>query len=183
MVGKRLSEVTGCLGVTVVIIVAPCLIHLVNAPGRTAILNPAARPFGHALIVEADNGVVFTHIGFTRHAYGIRLGETVAIGDNRLQSLYCFIDDAITLGIQLIKKCFVLLVFGDNVRTLHHHDAVINPFAIIAPKLGESVHAKPEQTVIGKLKGLLSFELGIQAIAACYFLKGFQFIYREKTHI
>ena len=87
------------------------------------------------------------------------------------------------IPLDLFLALLVLLFFRYHIRAIHHHDAVIYPFAVISPELRQPVHAEPQQSIKCKFKCLLSFKFCKKAVPACHFLECFQFIHRQKTHI
>ncbi len=116
--GQRIAELLGSLGIAVIVVIAPGFVDVIYLAGRAGIFDAAGlRSFGHALVVKADNCVVFAHISISRLTDGIRLGEAVAVGDDSLQSLDSFVNDAFTLGIQLVEQVLVLSVLGDDIGT------------------------------------------------------------------
>ena len=146
-------------------------------------LYPAVLPRAHTLLKEADDRAVFGHIPCPCCRDTLRLGKAIAVVDDRLQCLYSFVHDAVALCVHFVKQLLVLPVFRDNIRAEHYHDPVVDPLAVVAAELRQPVHTEPEQTVVGKLKRLLAFELGIEAVAAGDLFKGLQLVHSQKAHI
>ena len=136
-----------------------------------------------SLLKEADHGAVGMLVFLSCVHYGLRLRESVAVADDGLQGGDCLVDDPIPLGIHLVQKLLILLGDRNHIGAVDHHDPVIDPLAVIPAEFGKTVHAEPEQTVVGVLKGLLTFEFRVQTVTAGHFLEGLQLVHRKETHI
>ena len=183
MLGKLLTKLLCGLGKAVVIIPAPCLIDTVDAPGGAVFLYPAVLPRAHTLLKEADDRAVFGHIPCPCCRDTLRLGKAIAVAYDRLQCLYSFVHDAVALCVHFVKQLLVLPVFRNNIRAAHYHNAVVYPLSVISAELRQSVHAEPEQAIVGELKRLLPLELGIQAVATRDLFEGLELVHGKKTHI
>ena len=155
----------------------------INATRGTMAVDYAVFPRIHTLVKETDDRIVLCHVGFPRHFNALQLGKAVAIGNDRLQGHNRFIDDSFPLGVHLVEEQFVLLVLGDGVGAVHSHDAIIDPFPIVTSELGQTVHAEPQETAVGELESLLTFELGEQAVPSRDFIEGLEFFHRQETHV
>ena len=105
---KFVAELLRRLGEAMVVILTPSLVHIVDSPRSSAIGVFRYHSFLHAFLEEANNGIVLSAVGLTSHMDGFRLGEPIAVGDDRLQGKHSLVDNALPLGVHLVEKQLVL---------------------------------------------------------------------------
>ena len=88
----------------------------------------------------------------------------IAIGKYPLQCPDAFLYDALFFRIHFVKQLFVLLFCGNHIGAVYHHYAIIDPLAHVAAELWQFVHAEPQQSIVDKLKWLLTLELCEQGV-------------------
>lgn len=66
MFSQRVSELSGGLEITVIVIGTPCFIDVIHFPGSALVGDLSVLTFHHALMVESDNGIVLVSV---HHSY------------------------------------------------------------------------------------------------------------------
>lgn len=79
VVGYSVSELPGCFGIAVVVILAPGGVYFEDAAGGAVAVNPPIRPGTEAFLCEADHRAVAVAVILPGVLHGFRLRKTIAI--------------------------------------------------------------------------------------------------------
>lgn len=178
-----LSELASCFGVAVIVAATPCPVSIIDTPGGTAVIRCSGTAPGHSFGHEAEDRIVFLHVGFSCFYDAVRLGESISVSYHLLKRLDGLVNDAFAFLIEFVQQFLVLLVFRDDILGLQNHDAVIDPLAVISAESRQLIHAEPQKPVVGIFKSLLTFEFGEYTVTAREPLEDFEFVDRQITHV
>ena len=103
VVGYSVSELPGCFGIAVVVILAPSLIDIVDFPGRAIIGNLPIFALHHALVPECQGGIRFFQICLSCCDDVFRLGKALSVCNDIFQSHNRLEYDSVPLGNHLFE--------------------------------------------------------------------------------